>query len=223
MLVEKGWSIVSGLAIGVDTEAHRQAIAAQGHTVAILANGLDKVYPRENKSLAEEILANGGALVSEQPFGMAATPTNLVQRDRLQSGMSVATIVMQTDIEGGSMHTARFTLTQRRRLLAPVPTGIHASEAKSQGILALTQKTGRELSSLLKKIPSEYADLLQRCFPDRPPAMPIASRDDYDAVIAILTTCAEADAVVCDDLPNDPPSTPDAKGTPEAGPPGSLF
>src|SRR4029077_18875204 len=93
--------IVSGLALGVDTLCHEAALSLGGHTVAILANGLDSVYPAQNKELAERILSAGGALVREQPLGTPALPRNLVARDRLQSGMSAATIVMQTDLIGG--------------------------------------------------------------------------------------------------------------------------
>ena len=134
-LVETNWSIVSGLAKGIDTEAHRQALASDGHTVAVLANGLDTVYPRANAKLAAEILEKGGALVSEQPFDVSALSSNLIQRDRIQSGMSIGTIVMQTGIEGGSMHTVRFTLMQGRRLFVPVPTGDDAQHPKAMALL----------------------------------------------------------------------------------------
>ena len=190
-LAERGWSIVSGLAIGVDALSHRAALNAKAHTIAVLANGLDTVYPKKNQALAEEILAAGGAWVSEQPFGTAAIPRNLVQRDRLQSGMSVATFVMQTDIIGGSMHTVRFTLLQGRLLVAPVPQGQFTADAKSRGILALTQKTGAELRRLLDA-DGDYAALLAGPFKDRPVAIPLASRDDYDAVFAKLDEAAMA-------------------------------
>jgi DNA processing protein len=185
-LATHGWSIVSGLAIGVDTHAHREALAANAHTVAVLANGLDKVYPRENAKLASEILEKGGALVSEQTFGAPAAGSNLVQRDRLQCGMSVATFVMQTDIVGGSMHTVRFTLLQHRLLFAPVPTGSHANEEKSRGIVALTSQNGSALVSSLRNPTPEYATLLRTTFHSRPPARPIHSRADYASVLAEL-------------------------------------
>ena len=191
MLAERGWSIVSGLAIGVDSLSHRAALDAKAHTVAVLANGLDTVYPKKNQPLADEILASGGAWVSEQPFGTAAIPRNLVQRDRLQSGMSVATIVMQTDIAGGSMHTVRFTLMQGRLLVAPVPQGQFAEDKKSRGILALTQKTGAELARVLDAT-GEYAALLQGSFAHRPVAAPLASRDDYEPLLARLDEAANA-------------------------------
>ena len=125
---------VSGLALGVDTLCHEAALEAGGHTVAILANGLDSVYPGQNRELAARILAAGGALLSEQPLGAPALPRNLVARDRLQSGMSAATIVMQTDLIGGTMHTVRYAVLQGRPLIAPVPQGTHADAPKSRGI-----------------------------------------------------------------------------------------
>lgn len=213
-LATNGWSIVSGLAIGIDTIAHKEALAAKGHTVAVLANGLDKIYPRENANLAHEILESGGALVSEQPFGVPAIGSNLVQRDRLQCGMSLATFVMQTDIVGGSMHTVRFTLLQHRLLYAPVPTGAHAKEDKSRGILALTSQHGPELLPALKSPPPEYATLLRQAFRYCPPARPIRSKQDYPSVLAELDSA----------LTNTPSDTPasNSEEQPVGDPTGQL-
>lgn len=192
LVAEKGYSVVSGLALGVDTLAHEAALDARGHTVAVLANGLETVYPRKNARLAERILDAGGALVSEQPFGTPAIPRNLVARDRLQSGLSLATFVMQTDVVGGSMHTVRFTLMQRRLLFAPVPGGEHAEEPKSQGILALVQAHGPEFARVISA-EGEYEALLRREFSGRPAASPIRGREDYDAVLRLLAAAAERD------------------------------
>lgn len=190
-LASRGWSIVSGLALGVDALSHQAALDANGHTVAVLANGLDSVYPKKNAHLAADILARGGALVSEQPFGAPAVSRNLVQRDRLQSGMSVGIIVMQTDIVGGSMHTVRFCLSQGRRVWAPLPPeGVHRQEPKSQGILALCLRTGRELVRQLGADP-EYAALLERDYATKPPAGPIKNRDEYEALLSELEQAAE--------------------------------
>jgi DNA processing protein len=123
LLVEHRWGIVSGLARGIDAVSHRAALAGDGYTVAVLGSGLDKVSPAENRALAEEIVERGGALVSEQPFGVPGRPVNQIRGCRLQSGLSVATIVMQTDLAGGSMHTVRSALAQGRLLVAPVPRG----------------------------------------------------------------------------------------------------
>lgn len=191
-LVGDGWSVVSGLAIGVDTLAHRACLDAGGHTVAVLANGLDTVYPRANAKLAAEILERGGALISEQPIGAPAIPRNLVQRDRLQCGMSAGTVVNQTDVKGGSMHTVRFTLMQGRKLFAPVPTGEHAREAKSQGILALTCRPASALVDLLElEEKAEYALLLRR-LGECPAAAGLRSRDDYPRMLQELGVFASS-------------------------------
>ncbi|WZO97335.1 DNA-protecting protein DprA [Isosphaeraceae bacterium EP7] len=186
ILVNDGWGIVSGLAKGIDAHSHRAALDSVGYTVAVLANGLDKVYPSENRRLADEIVERGGALISEQSFGVPATPPNLVQRDRLQSGMSIATVVMQTDLKGGSMHTVRFTLSQGRLLVAPVPRGRHAEEEKSRGILALTEHTGAALADMLK-VSGDYRDILVRRFAKVAPAFAVRSRRDYPSLLEELS------------------------------------
>jgi len=188
-LASHDWTIVSGLALGVDTLCHEAALEAGGHTVAVLANGLDSVYPTQNRGLAERILVAGGALLSEQPLGTPALPRHLVSRDRLQSGMSAATIVMQTDLIGGTMHTVRFALLQDRRLIAPVPQGAHADEPKSRGILALTQRTGPELAHLVGAS-GAYAEHLTRKFSDRPVALPLHDRDSYTLLLEMLERMA---------------------------------
>lgn len=186
LLAKDSWGIVSGLAKGIDAHSHRAALDNGAYTVAVLANGLDKVYPSENRELAGEIVERGGALISEQPFGAPATPPNLVQRDRLQSGMSIATVVMQTDLKGGSMHTVRFTLSQGRLLVAPVPRGRHAEEEKSRGILALTEHTGASLADMLKAS-GDYREILVRRFANIAPAFPIRSRRDYPDFLEALS------------------------------------
>ncbi len=113
---EKGFNIVSGLAIGCDSCAHSGALLAKGSTTAFLAHGLDSIYPEKNKELAEEILLNGGLLLSEYPIGKPVTRYSLVDRDRLQAGLSNATIVVQTGVKGGTMHAANNTLVSKKHL-----------------------------------------------------------------------------------------------------------
>lgn len=184
-LAARGWSVVSGLALGVDSLCHEAALEAGGHTVAILANGLDAVYPGQNRKLAERILSAGGALLSEQPLGTPALPRHLVARDRLQSGMSAATIVMQTDLIGGTMHTVRYAVLQGRPLIAPLPQGVHANEPKSRGTLALTQQLGPELSRLIGAR-GTYAEHLTKKFAERPVASSLTSRDSYAPLLDVL-------------------------------------
>ena len=106
-----GFNIVSGLAIGCDAAGHTGALSVPGgSTTAFLAQGLDSVYPPENKKLADSILENGGLLMSEYAIGMGINRYNLVARDRLQAGLADATIVIQTGIHGGTMHAVNATL-----------------------------------------------------------------------------------------------------------------
>lgn len=184
-LVCANWAIVSGLAIGVDTLSHQAALRHGGQTIAIMAGGLEGIYPKQNAKLADEILEKDGALISEQPFGVPPSPRNLVQRDRLQSGLSIATFVMQTDIKGGSMHTVRFTIQQNRLLFAPVPQGRHALEAKSQGILAMTQYSATQFADVARA-EGDYRRILVERYRNRPVAVPLASREDYASMLDLL-------------------------------------
>ncbi len=112
-----GFNIVSGLALGCDTAGHTGALSVPGGlTTAVLAHGLDTVYPSENKKLADAILENGGLLMSEYPIGMGVNRYNLVARDRLQVGLGDATIVIQTGIHGGTMHAVNATLQAKKPL-----------------------------------------------------------------------------------------------------------
>lgn len=113
----RGVNIVSGLALGCDTAAHKGALSVGGSTTAILAGGLDSIYPKENALLAEQILQNDGLLISEHPVGTATNKYNLVLRDRLQVAMADATLVVQTRENGGTMHAARTTLAAGKPLL----------------------------------------------------------------------------------------------------------
>ncbi len=117
---KRGFNIVSGLAIGCDTYAHKGALNVGGKTTAFLANSLEYslIYPSENKGLAEEIVDKGGLLLSEYSIGKNANKYNLVARDRLQSALSLATIVIQTGIKGGTMHAANTTLKSGKPLYA---------------------------------------------------------------------------------------------------------
>lgn len=113
-----GYNIVSGLAIGCDTCGHEGALSVGGKTTAILANGLDhdSIYPKENQDLAEKIVENGGLLLSEYPITTTVNRYNLVARDRLQSGLSKATLVVMTGVKGGTMHAATATLKANKPL-----------------------------------------------------------------------------------------------------------
>ncbi|MBZ5629243.1 MAG: DNA-processing protein DprA [Acidobacteriia bacterium] len=114
----RGIIIVSGMARGVDTAAHRGAIAAKAKTAAVFGTGIDVYYPRENSRLAEQILAFGGALVTEFPVGAFAAPQNFPIRNRIISGMSVGVLVVEAGEYSGTRITARCALEQNRELFA---------------------------------------------------------------------------------------------------------
>lgn len=116
-LAKEQTCIVSGLALGCDASAHRGALKApQGKTMAILAHGLDQVYPPEHNSLANIILKHAGLLVSEYPCGTPVSPNNFIARDRLQAALSSATIVVQSKAHGGTLHAAKTTYQLRHPL-----------------------------------------------------------------------------------------------------------
>jgi DNA processing protein len=146
VLAEDGWGIVSGLAKGIDTISHETALQGGAPTIAVMGGGLDRIYPAENKDLAARILDQGGALISEQPFGAQPRPHSLIARDRLQSGLSVAVLVAQCGLQSGTMHTARFAAGQGRPLFCPVP---HSDNGASDGLRALLERPASELCSIL--------------------------------------------------------------------------
>ena len=115
---KRGFNIVSGLALGCDTCGQKGALNVGGKTTAFLANGLDhdSIYPEENRDLAEEIVAKGGLLLSEYPIGQSVNRYALVARDRLQAALSLATLVVQTGVKGGTMHAANTTLKAGKTL-----------------------------------------------------------------------------------------------------------
>lgn len=115
-LAEAGAVIVSGLAMGIDTAAHEGAVAAQGKTIAVLANGLNSIYPRQNANLAKKILELGGAIVSEYEPGTPALEHQFLERNRIVSGLSAATIVIEAPERSGSLVTARLAAEQGREV-----------------------------------------------------------------------------------------------------------
>ena len=117
-LAARGLVIISGLARGIDTSSHRGAVAAKGKTVAVLGTGIDVMYPKENTRLAEQIVALGGALISEFPAGTSPTPQNFPIRNRIISGMSVGVLVVEAAEYSGTRITSRCALEQNRDVYA---------------------------------------------------------------------------------------------------------
>ncbi|WKZ70432.1 MAG: DNA-processing protein DprA [Melioribacteraceae bacterium] len=127
-LVENRITIVSGLARGIDSIAHKTALKNGGRTVAILGSGLDKIYPPENKDLAKEISENG-AVISEFPLGTKPDAQNFPRRNRIISGLTLGSVIVETNINGGAMQTARLALDQNREVFA-VPGNLESPQSE---------------------------------------------------------------------------------------------
>ncbi len=122
-LAEQGIVIISGLALGVDGLAHQAALQAGGLTIAVLPAPLEAIAPSTHQALAQEIVANGGALISEYPEGDFPAKQNFIARNRLVSGLAQALLITEAAEKSGSLHTARFALEQGKDVLA-VPGNI---------------------------------------------------------------------------------------------------
>lgn len=151
-LVGQRASVVSGLAMGCDSIAHRACLSAGGHTIAVLAHGLQTIAPPQHLQLAEEIVAGGGALVTEYPFGTDVRPQQFVRRDHTQAGLALGVVMIQSGLDGGSLHASRAALTYGRWLAAPYPTDADAaaSEANVQANILLGSEDHAARCALLR-------------------------------------------------------------------------
>jgi DNA processing protein len=140
-LAERGIVIISGLALGVDAVAHQAALDAGGLTIAVLPSPLDNIVPRTNYRLAQQILAQGGALVSEYDSGEPPLRPNFVARNRIVSGLSDAVLITEAGEKSGSIHTADFALDQGRQVLA-VPGNITTANSVGTNHLIKSLRAG---------------------------------------------------------------------------------
>ena len=180
-LASQGITVISGMARGIDTQAHKGALAARGRTIAVLACGIDVAYPPENRGLMEEI-ARSGAVVTENPFGTKPESGYFPARNRIISGLSAGTVIIEAAEDSGSLITADYTEKQGRKLFA-VPGNIGSPTSRGTNSLikrgALLVETAGDVLAGLGLPPGKKQPVPRRPLP--------AMTDDEASVLRSVT------------------------------------
>lgn len=156
-LAARGITVVSGLAVGIDSAAHRACLKAGGRTIAVLGSGLARIYPRHNESLADQV-AEQGALISEFPMLAAPEATNFPRRNRLISGLSLGVIIVEAGRRSGALITANWALEQGKEVFAvPGEAGSHLSRGTNRLI-----RTGAKLVEEVEDVLEEFPDIQEK-------------------------------------------------------------
>lgn len=159
-LAENGVCIVSGLARGIDTAAHRGALRGKGRTIGVLGTGIDQVYPKENAKLVTEIIENGGAIVSQFPLGTPPLKENFPYRNRIISGLSLGVLVTEATERSGSLITARLAMEQNREVLA-VPGNITSRNSIGTNYLIKSgAKLVQQWQDVVTELPQEISAVI---------------------------------------------------------------
>ena len=188
--------IVSGMARGIDSCAHRGALTARMPTVAVWGTGIDVVYPKENKKLAEEILALGGAIVSELPMGTFPAPQNFPRRNRILSGLSIAVLVVEAAENSGTRVTARCAAEQNRDLFA-VPGNVTSKGSWTPNTLI---KQGAKLTATWEDV---WEDLSSQVRLELESEAPIESKSETAASLLPDPVLRPQEAMVLEILRKD--------------------
>lgn len=192
-LVGKGFAVTSGLALGIDSRAHCGALDNHGQTLAVIGTGIDSVYPYRNRDLAARILSNGGAIVSEFPLGTKPVPQNFPRRNRVISGLSLGTVVIEAAIKSGSLITARYAIEQNREVFA-MPGSLHSPLSK--GCHALI-KQGAVLVETVEDVCAEFSGFVTRSI------APVEANLGSDITVE-MPLLSEQEAMVLDKIEYDP-------------------
>ena len=189
-LAQRGFTIVSGLAYGIDTAAHRGALEAGGRSLAVLGSGVDRIYPSRNKPLAEQIAGGQGAVLSEFALGTAPDASNFPRRNRIIAGCSLGTLVAEARKTGGALITAWMALEQNREvwaapaaLFSPAGEGTNQLVRKGYATLVTTvDELLEEIEGQLEPVPGAAPTAAPE--PAPPPVLNGAEAKLYDALTA---------------------------------------
>lgn len=204
-LVQGNIVVTSGMAMGIDAAAHQGALAVAGKTIAVIGTGLDRVYPAKNRDLAHSI-AETGAIVSEYPLGTPPRAENFPRRNRLISGMSLGTLVVEAAIQSGSLITARMALEQGREVFA-IPGSIHNPLARGCHRLI---REGAKLVETAKDILEELGAMAAFEMNPVASADEIDTKPDDDQDYQLLFECLAYDPLEIDRLVECSGLTPEA-------------
>lgn len=197
-LVEAGYGIVSGLALGIDAAAHEAALAADGYTIGVLGFGLDVTYPRRNARLKERI-QHHGTLVTEFPAGTQARAAHFPQRNRIIAGLSVATLVVEGGFKSGALITARYALDANRSVFAVPGSFRNPMSAGSNELIR------RSEASLVTEVAHIFDELAPRAVWDGPPRLSLEPRTidlegDEARVLTLLDDSPTSADRICREL-----------------------
>jgi DNA processing protein len=189
--------VVSGFARGIDASAHRGALEGGGRTVGVLGTGIDEVYPRDHRRLADEILERGGSLVTQFPLGTPPVSENFPYRNRIISGLSLGVVVVEAAENSGSLITARLAIEQNREVFA-VPGNITSRNSfgtnyliKGAGakLVQQWQDIAAELPPQIaaKLLPPPFGEKRQKSLADQLTLVPGGLSDSEAAILKLLT------------------------------------
>lgn len=190
-LVQAGFVIVSGLALGIDAVAHQTTLDCGGKTIAVLGTPLDQIYPPENSKLFQSILKNEGLIISEYPSGYPGLRVNFALRDRLISGLSKGVLVIEAPEKSGALITAQCALDQNRDVFA-IPGNVFSTNSIGPNSLI---KKGAKLVTSAQDILDEYGSNL-KLFEDLKPAL--STKDPVQKII--LAILDNNETVFIDDI-----------------------
>lgn len=193
-----GLAITSGLALGIDAAAHRGALAAGGITIAVMGTGIDRIYPSRHHQLAQAIVEGGGALVSEFPLGTSSHASHFPQRNRIISGLSGGTLVVEAAVQSGSLITAAYALQHNREVFAipgsihnPLARGCHQLIRQGASLVETAQDIVDQLAGLISYKRQELVSELQDDLFSQPAPASAKKTAPLNSVPAVPMTAEE--------------------------------